>query len=32
MAKITTNKANMVKLSNEQVFYGKTNYEKINCG
>ncbi len=32
MAKLTTNKVNMPKLSNEKIFYGITNYAKINCG
>jgi hypothetical protein len=32
MAKLTTNKVNMAKQSNEQIFYGKTNYAIINHG
>ncbi len=32
MARPTTNKVNMVKLTNESIFYDKTNYAKINYG
>jgi hypothetical protein len=30
MAKLTMNKVNMTKLTNEYIFYGKTNYSKNN--
>jgi len=30
LAKLTINKVNMAKLINEEIFYGKTNYLKIN--
>jgi hypothetical protein len=32
MAKLTINKINMVKLTNEKRCYGKTNYAKNNYG
>jgi hypothetical protein len=32
LVKLTINKVNMSKLTNDYIFYGKTNYTKVNYG
>jgi hypothetical protein len=32
MAKLTIDKVNILKPSNEKILNGKTNYEKMTCG